>query len=381
MVIPKNNINLATNVRDALLTGGGSVNNNAISFFKEAAKINPWNKYKPTDVGGDFPEYPGTYWKGKDEDCMMVIKTVSDLSALENLYLTGDTGWVYKTFDASGSTPYRLGDFRGYDTDASSCISSIQYADTIEVTTSDENNKNLWLTPLYKTQQSHELNFSDIWNKTTYTYMNNWYAGFVYKSTNSSQLKIITQSSPIDYADINETILLKVGYADRGTFTIYPVMSQHSYIEPTTVLHPSSYICPLPNSNTINIKVQVIVPYTISLDTVQTTVTVLNSRMQAHIYFKVKSSQNVELKGQWYYTAIGDGEGRPLGATVVDPKFPNGYTISTGNSNVEYTTDFIGTQMYIEGLDNDLFEGVLIQFIAEGVDGASFGGHVYNIER
>ena len=103
--------------------------------------------------------------------------------------------------------------------------------------------------------------------------------------------------------------------------------------------------------------------------------------MQAHVYFKVKSTQNVELKGQWYYTAIGDGEGRPLGSTVVDPKFPNGYTISTGNSNVEYTTDFVGTQMYLEGLDNDLFEGVLIQFIAEGVDGASFGGKVYNIER
>ena len=375
MIVPISNINLATNVRDTLLTGGGSVNNDVISFFKEGAKINPWNKYKPTDVGGDFPEYPGTYWKGKDGDCMMVVKTVSNLTALENLYLTGDTGWVYKTFDASKSTPYRLGDFRGYDTNASSCISSIQYSEIIEVTTSGTNN--VWLTPLYKSQNNHELNLSDIWNKTTYSYMDGWYVGFVYKSTRSSELKIITQSNPIDYEDINETILFPVDASYRGTFTLYPVLSQHSYTTETNVLHPSSYICPLPNSTRIDIEIKIIVPYTINLDKTATQITIIAQQIKPTIVYNIKATQGVKISGDWYYTAI-DEDGMPLGETIKDPNNGSAHYIDIVPSE-GYSETFIGTTMYLPGINNAEFAGVRVEFRSE-IDGASFGGNIFNLQ-
>ena len=51
-VLNKTNLK-ASEIRDALVAGGGVVDNNTLSFFKGSANVNMWSKYKPvTAIGG-----------------------------------------------------------------------------------------------------------------------------------------------------------------------------------------------------------------------------------------------------------------------------------------------------------------------------------------
>lgn len=99
MIVPETNVNLATHVRDALIAGGGSVTNDTTSFFKSEAKINRWSKRKPFNKAVTFTDE----W----DSGFVVTPSGGDLYYLEYILPTGGE-----------YSPYRLGDFRGYDSDA-----------------------------------------------------------------------------------------------------------------------------------------------------------------------------------------------------------------------------------------------------------------------
>lgn len=126
------NTNLkASEIRDALATGGGKVSNDTLSFFKSDAKINIWSKFKPLDtkdISGnakpDFVQafdenreyYNPTWWKGFDEDCGIVVPHTIGKGI--NVFLddvrNGNYYWTYKL----PNSPFRLTDFCSYDIDA-----------------------------------------------------------------------------------------------------------------------------------------------------------------------------------------------------------------------------------------------------------------------
>lgn len=107
--IPNTNVNLATNVRDVLNAAGGSVNNDLTSFFKAAAKINKYSRYKPyvhskdfdltdSDIKGiNFGMTPKEFGLGQ----------LNGNAAYNPSFVWGQ--WSLPT------TKLRLGDFRGYD--------------------------------------------------------------------------------------------------------------------------------------------------------------------------------------------------------------------------------------------------------------------------
>lgn len=111
--IPNTNINLATNIRDVLNADGGSVNNDLTSFFKPAAKVKMWNKFKPVKYADNFPTYPGTWWKATNGLCGIAIPNGSGSAGLDSIKNSVWT-WDYPT--GGTSQPMRLGDFRGYNT-------------------------------------------------------------------------------------------------------------------------------------------------------------------------------------------------------------------------------------------------------------------------
>ena len=135
-VLNKTNLK-ASEIRDALVAGGGVVDNNTLSFFKRSANVNIWSKYKPvTAIGGpqfvqDFDSndkeyYLYQWWKSANGNCgINTANTVT--SGIDNFIQNIKNGNYLWTYELP-SYPYRLGDFRNYDIDAH-CPVSGQFDD------------------------------------------------------------------------------------------------------------------------------------------------------------------------------------------------------------------------------------------------------------
>ena len=130
MIIKENDVHLATNIRDVLNSAGGVVDNDVTSFFKPAAKLNPWSKWKPvkwdalfTKLTFDAGEVP--WWQAYDGCCGFISSSITfgDIDALVEAYRSGST-FVYDLPD--GDWPKRVGDFRRYNTAAKSPIWSFE---------------------------------------------------------------------------------------------------------------------------------------------------------------------------------------------------------------------------------------------------------------
>ena len=122
-VIPNSDIQLATEIGQVLNSAGGSVNvNQPLTFFTEAAKNNKWAKYKPHIHPSLFKEY-GDY-NTEDKRAGLTIKYVilSDngtytQNAVRGLY-TDAENWSYNLPKGGEKEPFRLGDYRGYQTNS-----------------------------------------------------------------------------------------------------------------------------------------------------------------------------------------------------------------------------------------------------------------------
>ncbi|MEE0968273.1 MAG: hypothetical protein U0M06_02730 [Clostridia bacterium] len=115
-VIGTSNVTMSA-IRDALNAAGGSVNNNLVSFFSANAKINHWAKYKPVRYEGDFPSRD-EYWKAYDGNCGFTPLQLTSYTQIPSKMDGVMNGWVYNLPTGGSKYPFRLGDFRGYDTNA-----------------------------------------------------------------------------------------------------------------------------------------------------------------------------------------------------------------------------------------------------------------------
>lgn len=117
-VIPSTNVNLATNIRDVLKAAGGIVSNDVTTFFKSAANINKWARYKPESFAKNFDLTDNDrYNNDHGFDTSSFGGNAMALSALLSLAKTGGT-WKYILPTGGEKSPFRLGDFRGYNTEA-----------------------------------------------------------------------------------------------------------------------------------------------------------------------------------------------------------------------------------------------------------------------
>lgn len=127
-IVPNTDVNLAVNVRDVLNSAGGSVTNEVITFFQTRANINKWAKYKPyrkaTNFNLDYSTDPT-----RADGCMwgMVTPTLKagyvyfNKMAYEittNPSQANYPNWEYQLPRGGQGEPYRLGDFKGYNTAA-----------------------------------------------------------------------------------------------------------------------------------------------------------------------------------------------------------------------------------------------------------------------
>ena len=131
-IIPESNV-LMTDVRDTLNSHGGSVSNDLLTFFTTSAKINKWARFKPESYAKNFDltederfaNHYGLSMTGYASlwgDPRKVSVTDGNIDISEDT-----TGFLYKLckgtlgqFDyilpkGGTSSPYRLGDFIGYN--------------------------------------------------------------------------------------------------------------------------------------------------------------------------------------------------------------------------------------------------------------------------
>lgn len=314
-VIPTDNVS-ATDIRDTLNHHGGSCDNNLTTFFASSAKINPFAKYKPVQYPWDFQTDNREWWKSINMDCQVSLNLVTTLSAIKTLYDNGANQWTFKYWTATPTHPYRLGDFRGYNPSAKSCIDMLSYDSTAQVTSSV--GTNVWLTIHYREQNNNELSFADIpWNLGGGT-LDSFYPGIVFYTTANSTLKIITMSSTVGTSALNETILLPVTKSDVGTLYMYPILAQEPHTTATSTLKNGTYVTPMPNGSKISITIEEIAPFTVTFNTSSSYFNNISGTYELHASYTITATQTGSFSGAWYYTPV-DSEGLPCGQTYADP--------------------------------------------------------------
>lgn len=113
-IIPSQNVTW-DDIRDTLAAGGGSVNNDVASAFKESAKINMWSKHKPVK---HLKLFPTDYNYLKEAKYGLTVPAM--VHPVDNGKLTNNV-WQYE-IPSVDSDAKRLGDFRNYNPNAIPCI-------------------------------------------------------------------------------------------------------------------------------------------------------------------------------------------------------------------------------------------------------------------
>lgn len=223
MIIPNTNINLATNIRDVLNNAGGTVGNDVSSFFTTAAKINPYSKRKPVPLAVNFcqdfddtePHYYKDWWKGSDGYCGFIPCQVSSFKNIPS-YMDGDmNGWSYQLPVGGSKTPMRLGDFRGYSSEADPMVSGF----TVPSIVSNQFSSNVVTgTCMYTFESDTNLTFADFPN------LKDYYFGMYIVQENGSQYRYKTTTIPLEQGACSVSIS---SYGlPTGKWTAYPFISE-----------------------------------------------------------------------------------------------------------------------------------------------------------
>lgn len=115
MSLANNKITAPVSIDDVKSILGESSND--LATLCKSSKINVWAKYKPTDYNAAFAD---DWYKGKGGNYGLNITTdnrVSSWNALVAEYSKANNGYsnIYKRPSGGATSPYRLGDFRGYN--------------------------------------------------------------------------------------------------------------------------------------------------------------------------------------------------------------------------------------------------------------------------
>lgn len=194
----------------------GESSNDLAALFK-SSKINVWAKYKPTDYNAAFTD---NWSKGKDGNYglnITVDNRVSSWSALVAEYSKPNNGYsnIYKRPNGGATSPYRLGDFRGYNHKANPEIS-----DYLAATNYIEDQQiSLSVTYNVVTVDGDQVSYNAV------SEFKNLYFGYVITDISGKTLKLIVTSSTTSSYEVRiaaRTLL-------AGTYRLYPMFCSVDY--------------------------------------------------------------------------------------------------------------------------------------------------------
>lgn len=183
----------------------------------KSSKINVWAKYKPTDYNAAFTD---NWSKGKDGNYglnITVDNRVSSWNALVAEYSKPNNGYsnIYKRPSGGATSPYRLGDFRGYNHKAKPEIS-----DYLAVTNYMEDSQ-ISLSVAYNavTVDGDQVSYNAI------DAFKDLYFGYVITDTSGKTLKLIATASTTSSYEVRlaaRTLL-------KGNYRLYPMFCNVDY--------------------------------------------------------------------------------------------------------------------------------------------------------
>lgn len=255
-VIPNSNVNLATNIRDVLNAAGGNATNDVITFFNKE-NINPYSLEKPMSVKG-VSGLSNTIIELTEEDkrkcnygySMPSNATLIDLTSyvrngvVPNTWQNSDLGfgWFYNPPTGGSTDPYRLADFKGYDS-----LQKTAFTFTLdginEVNEKDNTFTVAGKFPFSKFSYFDNMYVGVLFCKVGTTYSRGWF--YV---TN-------TKISTANGADIHldeeySTALFKTNGGGSGTWKICPFLCSDSNVQ-SIITSKSNYINDVSNLRVI----------------------------------------------------------------------------------------------------------------------------------
>lgn len=213
-ILPTTNLTW-DDIRDSLNASGGSVNNNVSSAFQKSAKINMWSKYKPVHLSALFaqsissamPNYDADWWKGEYGNCSIIPYRILSYSDVVNHQDGNNNGWEYELPHGGEGSPYRLGDFSGYNRNALPAFGDFRVSHT-DVSI-DQGTFQATLN--MRSSSDYNLGFTDI------DLVKNLYFG-VYMD---GPLKLACTNKQVGFSIID----ISTGMLEAGNYILYPFLS------------------------------------------------------------------------------------------------------------------------------------------------------------
>lgn len=183
----------------------------------KSSKINVWAKYKPTVYPSPFPD---DWYKSKDGNYglnITVDNRVSSWSALVAEYSKANNGYsnIYNRPSGDATSPYRLGDFRGYNHKAkpeiSDYLAATNYLEDSQISLSVAYN--------VVTADGDQVSYNAI------EAFKDLYFGYVITDTSGKTLKLIATASTTSSYEVRlaaRTLL-------AGTYRLYPMFCNVDY--------------------------------------------------------------------------------------------------------------------------------------------------------
>lgn len=215
MSLSNNKITAPVSIDDVKSILGESSND--VATLCKSSKINVWAKYKPTDYNAAFSD---NWSKGKDGNYGLNITTdnrVSSWSALVAEYSKANNGYsnIYKRPSGGASSPYRLGDFRGYNHKAkpeiSDYLAATNYLEDSQISLSVAYNA--------VTVDGDQVSYNDV------EVYKGLYFGYVITDISGKTLKLIVTASTTSSYEVRiaaRTLL-------AGNYRLYPMFCNVDY--------------------------------------------------------------------------------------------------------------------------------------------------------
>lgn len=190
---------------------------NDLATLCKSTKINVWAKYKPTDYNAAFTD---NWSKGKDGNYglnITVNNRVSSWSALVAEYSKTNNGYsnIYKRPSGGATSPYRLGDFRGYNHEAKPEI-----RDYLPVTNYMEDQQiSISVTYNVVTVDGDQISYNNVED------YKGLYFGYVITDTNGKTLKLIVTASTTS----NYEVRIAARTLLAGNYKLYPMFCNVDY--------------------------------------------------------------------------------------------------------------------------------------------------------
>lgn len=353
MILPKNNISIM-DVRNAL--GYPSMD---LGTLCTCNNVNMWAKYKPVRYNFTTSR-PSNWWKGQNGDCGMTINYYSvanstNIQTLINKIKANESCFTYNKPRGGVTEPYRLGDFAGYNSNATHNVAQISVPDSISKD-SQTGSANCSVAVQWIHDESM-LSLTDMATNDNVYKLADWYLGALVVMPRDSTLRVVSNTTKL--ADMNNVDVLKFQVGGLGTMKLYPVICSVS-TDSKLNTGAGGYAIPLPLAKEIEVQCVDKHKSELAFDN-SSSVRLLNGSYIINFNIKYTEVQHIpdSINGYVYVCTVTQNN-QPIGAWY---RVEGTYTISlTAASGVAKLPVFSISDFNLEGINDPNCKGLMVRF-------------------